>query len=162
MPPCKKPLINITAGNVTTPNNEPPSKNSKNKTESEDNKELKKQKELGDFYGEYKNVHLTKHQYDVLNTCILNEVILKELIEELSEAIARGKNNCKPYDPSNPNKHFADLKAFWRFRREHPEKYMQKDTDSGGSLEERRKRVEEFIKRRKAKEEKGKKENEPL
>ena len=108
---------------------------------------IEKQKNLADYYGEYKNVHLTKKQYDTLYACILDRVILEKLINELSEAIARGKNNCKPFDKMNPDKHFADLKAFWRFYREHPEKFMRKVTDSGGKSD--LDIVADFIKKRK-------------
>ena len=109
--------------------------------------EIEKQKNLDDYYGEYKNVYLTKKQYDTLYACILDKAILGNLINELSEAIARGKNNYKPYNAMNPDKHFADLKAFWRFYNEHPEKFRRKSADSGGKSD--LDIVADFIKKRK-------------
>lgn len=100
--------------------------------EEEEIVEIKKQKELDHFYGEYKNVHLTKKQYDTLYACILDKVILERLINELSEAISRPESRYKPYDEKYPNAHFLYLKAFWRQVKEYPERFMRKDSDTGG------------------------------
>lgn len=95
--------------------------------------EIEKQKKIDDFYGEYKNVFLTKQQYDYMFTCILDKVILERLINELSEAIARPESKYKPYDEHYPDAHFIYLKAFWKQVKEHPERFMHKTTDSGGN-----------------------------
>lgn len=95
--------------------------------------EKEKQKNSDNFYGEFGNVFLTKRHYDTLYACILDEVILKELIEELSSAIARKSERYKLYDEKYPDAHFLYLKAFWRQKKEHPEKFLPKNAaDTGG------------------------------
>lgn len=101
-------------------------------SEEEKTIEEKKQENLKDFYGEFKNVYLPKNRYDILATCILNDTILNELINELSEAIERSSDKYKRYDERFPDAHYLHLKAFWKFRREHPEKFLPKNADSGG------------------------------
>ena len=96
------------------------------------NVEEEKLKNIDNFFGEFKNVFLSKENYDTLKTCILNDVILNELIEELSSTIASNNSRYKPYDEKYPNAHYLHLKAFWKYRKEHPEKFTHKECDSGG------------------------------
>lgn len=72
--------------------------------------ENKNEKE--NVYGECVNVHLTHTQYSRLLNEILSEKALKELIDELSLNIARGK--APPYDDTQPDCHYACLKVYWR------------------------------------------------
>lgn len=103
-------------------------------SEEEKTVEEEKQENLNDFYGEFKNVYLPKNRYDILSACILNDTILNELINELSEAIERHKKGFERYDEKYPDAHYLHLKAFWKFRRENPEKFIhKKDADTGGS-----------------------------
>lgn len=68
--------------------------------------------DLSDWYGECVNVHLTPTHYSKLLNEILSENALKELIDELSLNIARGK--APPYDESQPDCHYAQLKVYWK------------------------------------------------
>ena len=129
---------------VTLNNNDKNDKNDKNEEEVVE-EEIEKQKMLNDFYGEFKNVYLPKNRYDYLSNCILNETILNELINELSASIASNNEKYKPYNEKFPDAHFAHLKAFWKFRKEHPEKFLHKNTDSGG--EDRKAMLERVFKR---------------
>ena len=73
--------------------------------------------DLNDWYGEYKNVHLTKRQYDLLLQEILDKDKLNELIGELSENIACNTGKAPPYDDKSPDMHYATLKKYWRYRK---------------------------------------------
>ena len=73
---------------------------------------------LSEWYGEYTNVHLTKRQYDLLLSEILDKQKLDELIGELSENIACNNGKAPPYDESNPDMHFAILRKYWRWRKQ--------------------------------------------
>lgn len=66
-------------------------------------------------YGECVNVHLTRTHYSKLLNEILSEKVLKELIDELSLNIARGK--APPYSEEQPDCHYACLKVYWRNRK---------------------------------------------
>ena len=137
----KNPSGVIDKNPTKTPNeNENENENENVKVEVEEKKEeeiveIKKQKELVNFYGEYGNVFLTQKSYDVLFALTMDEIILKTLINELSEAIARKSDRYKPYDEKFPDAHFCYLKAFWRQRKEHPEKFLPKNSaDTGGNF----------------------------
>jgi hypothetical protein len=71
-------------------------------------------KDLNNFYGEYKNVHLTSRQLDALKSMILNDSVLIGLINELSENIEQGKE--KIYDEKRPGIHFVRLKKYWLYK----------------------------------------------
>lgn len=72
---------------------------------------------LNEWYGEYKNVHLTKRQYDLLLNEILDKNKLNELIGELSENIACNTGKAPPYDDKSPDMHYAILRKYWRYRK---------------------------------------------
>lgn len=73
--------------------------------------------DLNDWYGEYKNVHLTKRQYDLLLNEILDKNKLNEVIGELSENIACNTGKAPPYDDKSPDMHYAILRKYWRYRK---------------------------------------------
>lgn len=81
-------------------------------TKTETKTETKTKTETDNIYGECVNVHLTHTQYSKLLNEILSEKALKELINELSLNIARGK--APPYDEKQPDCHYASLKVYWR------------------------------------------------
>lgn len=115
-------------------------------------KEIEKAKDSLNMRGEYSNVYLTDKHYDALYAMVLDEKILQELINRLSEAIARPETKYKPYDERYKDAHYLYLKAFWRYRREHAEEFLPKtDADTGGR-EQDRKAVYEYIQRRKSEE----------
>lgn len=88
------------------------------KEEKEKNKKEKEESlDLSDWYGFYKNVHLTSNQYGRLLSEIANKQALDGIIEELSSNIAQKKEKSPPYDENFPDMHFATLKAYWRFRK---------------------------------------------
>lgn len=84
---------------------------------------------LHNWYGEYKNVHLTARQYDLLLTEILDKETLAKLIGELSENIACGNAKAPPYDDKNPDMHFALLRRYWRYRKQYGSKLPQSKED---------------------------------
>ena len=99
-------------------------------TESQEEEEKEKEEEqeedsapapenlsLENWYGFYKNVHLTSNQYGRLLSEIANQSALDEIIEDLSSNIAQKKEKSPPYDENFPDMHFATLKAYWRFRK---------------------------------------------
>lgn len=76
---------------------------------------------LKNWYGEYTNVHLTDKQYkDLEVTYIGNKKVLNELINELSANIARKK--APVYDERSPDMHFAELRAYWDYRKRKADK----------------------------------------
>lgn len=79
--------------------------------------------EIENFYGEYKNVYLTKNNYDKLKGFVLNDSVFNELINELSEQIAQKNERYKPYDDKFPNAHFIYLRNFWKFRKNNPKNF---------------------------------------
>lgn len=79
---------------------------------SEDNSE--RLADIENWYGEYGNVHLTKHQYDKLYTFILSKELLTKLINQLSENIASKKDKAKPYDEKFPQMHYIALKKYFQ------------------------------------------------
>ncbi len=74
--------------------------------------------DLKNFYGEYSNVHLDSRQMDSLKALILNDSILEELINELSENIEQGKENL--YSEKTPAMHYIRLKKYWNYRKNKP------------------------------------------
>ncbi|MBR2526569.1 hypothetical protein IKE67_08915 [bacterium] len=72
---------------------------------------------LDEWFGEYKNVHLTKRQYGLLLNEILDKNKLNEVIGELSENIACNTGKAPPYDDKSPDMHFAILRKYWRYRK---------------------------------------------
>lgn len=70
-------------------------------------------KDLDNYYGEYKNVHLNPVQLDALKTLILNDKILNQIINNLSENIETGKE--KLYDEKTPAMHYIRLKKYWQY-----------------------------------------------
>ncbi len=65
------------------------------------------------FYGTYKNVHLTTTQLQKLLNLVNDENILEELINQLSEKIEMGKENF--FDETKPNAHFIRLKKYYEY-----------------------------------------------
>ncbi len=84
-------------------------------------------KNLKNFYGEYKNVYLTDKNYDSLRTLILNEKIIKDLINNLSENIEQGKE--KIFDESRPNMHFIRLKKYWQYQQNKQTEKKQEESE---------------------------------
>ena len=121
---------------VTTTNNDKEMNNNeeeegKNSTSStSDISDLNKERieDLKNFYGEYKNVHLTSKQLDALKTMILNDSLLNELIQELSENIEQGKE--KIFDAKRPGIHFVRLKKYWQYRQNIAIENNKKEEDS--------------------------------
>lgn len=74
------------------------------------------------FFGEYKNVALTEQQHKKFIAHTQSTQAVEQIIQALSVAIEIGKE--KPYAPELPNAHFERLKAFWNWRRKHPEMYL--------------------------------------
>lgn len=117
---------------ITTNNNEKNDKNDKNEEEEEkkaatstslveQNFEFSEENperldDLKNFYGEYKNVHLTNVQYDKLKCLCLNDKLLNGLINELSENIAGKKNRASPYDEKFPEMHYIALKKYYQYK----------------------------------------------
>lgn len=71
--------------------------------------------DIENWYGEYGNVHLTKHQYDKLYALVLSKEHLTNLINQLSENIASKKEKAKPYDEKFPNMHYIALKKYFQY-----------------------------------------------
>ena len=80
----------------------------------------------GKLYGEFGNVYLTKSQYQKLLGITLSEKYLNELIEDLSCAIAEGKED--DYRADKPDAHFIRLRKYYDWRKTHP----KTDIQSGG------------------------------
>lgn len=118
---------------ATTNNNDNNDNNDNNKEEVEEEIEIQKAKNSGDFYGEFKNVYISQENYDKLKAFILNNAILAELIEELSAKISKKSERYKPYDENYPNAHYLHLIDFWKFRKNNPAKFMTK-IDTGDSV----------------------------
>lgn len=70
------------------------------------------------LYGEFGNVCLTKSHYQKLLALTLSEKYLNALIEDLSSAIAEGKE--LPYKADYPDAHFSRLKKYFYWRKTHP------------------------------------------
>ncbi len=70
---------------------------------------------------EYDNILLSEMQYNSLLTLIGKKEVLQELIENLSQKVAEGK---EPKFDGIEN-HFARLKAFWSYRKKNPEKFIE-------------------------------------
>lgn len=121
----------------TTPDIEEEYRYKNKEEEVEEEVDIKKAENAKNFYGEYGNVFLTRKNYDTLLTCILDENILNELINELSSVIAQKNDRYKPYDEHYPDAHFIHLKNFWKFRYEHPEKFTpEKNVSSSNNISE--------------------------
>ena len=85
-------------------------------------------KDLDNYYGEYKNVHLNPVQLDALKTLILNDKILNQIINNLSENIETGKE--KLYDEKTPAMHYIRLKKYWQYlQNKQEEKKQQVDEE---------------------------------
>lgn len=80
-------------------------------------------KDLKNFYGEYKNVHLNPVQLDALKALILNDKIVNQIINNLSENIETGKE--KLYDEKTPAMHYIRLKKYWQYLQNKQEEKKQ-------------------------------------
>ena len=88
---------------------------------------------LKNWYGsEFKNVYLTEHDYKKLLGMTMSEKLLDELIENLSQKIAEGKE--KNWSQETPNIHYARLKAYWNYRRKNPDKFREKPSEQQESI----------------------------
>jgi DNA-binding transcriptional regulator YhcF (GntR family) len=67
------------------------------------------------FYGEFYNVGLTDKQFNQLEAITLSSKATESLIEDLSNAIERGKEPA--YDSDLPNAHFVRLRDYWKWRK---------------------------------------------
>lgn len=81
------------------------------------------QKSEFDFYGEYKNVGLTKSQYGKLTSFVLNAEKLNEIIEDFGKKIEVGKE--PQFRENLPNAHFVRLMDYWNFRRKNLQKFRE-------------------------------------
>lgn len=119
---------------ATTDNNNKNNKNINNTTTTYNNENLKNSdisdldvnriKDLDNYYGEYKNVHLTSKQLDALKALIMNDKALNEIINNLSENIETGKE--KLYDEKTPAMHYIRLKKYWQYLQNKQEEKKQK------------------------------------
>lgn len=75
------------------------------------------------WYGEYSNVYLTQKDYSKLLGIILDEKALKDTINDLSKNIAEGKE--KKWSKETPEIHYARIRAYWKYKTEHPEKFIK-------------------------------------
>lgn len=89
----------------------------KEEEQEEDSAPAPENLSLENWYGFYKNVHLTSNQYGRLLSEIANQSALDEIIEDLSSNIAQKKEKSPPYDEKFPDMHFATLKAYWKYRK---------------------------------------------
>lgn len=71
------------------------------------------------LYGEYGNVFLTNARYNELACMLLSKERLHGYIEDLSEAIAEGKE--KPYCADCPDAHYIRIKKYHKWRKTHPQ-----------------------------------------
>lgn len=110
---------------MTTNNNDNNDNNDNNKEEVEE----EKQKNLINFYGEFKNVYLAPKNYDKLKGLILNDSVFNELIEQLSNKIAENNEKYKPFDENFPEAHFTHLRKFWIYKQNNPQKFMNASKD---------------------------------
>ncbi len=83
---------------------------------------------LNGWFGEFRNVHLTKEQYDKLLSKILDENFLNSLIEDLSANIAQKKEGAPLYDEKFPYMHYVILEKYWKFRKQNPLRFKDKTT----------------------------------
>lgn len=80
------------------------------------------------FYGEYFNVGLSKSQYGKLQTFVMNDKKLNELIEQFGKNIEIGKE--KRFSEDLPNAHFERLLSYWKYIKTHSEKFITKNNDT--------------------------------
>lgn len=90
--------------------------------EQEKEQEKKKEKEYS-VYGKYKNVCMNAEQYNRLLGICCSKKLLDELVDNLSENIAMGKE--KPYNAEFPDAHFVRIDKYREFRLKHPEQFRQ-------------------------------------
>lgn len=103
-------------------------------------KEERKEIDFNNFYGDLQNVYLAKREYDLLRSECLNDELLQELIESLSEAIAIGK--YERYDKQLPHAHYVLLKKFLRYRKLNPKKFIEEKEEKKDWMKEIIKEVE--------------------
>lgn len=96
--------------------------------ETEKEKEKERDKEI-ECYGEHKNVILVKGDYNKLLAVTQSREMLNEVIEDLGTAIRTGKE--QPYKDDLPYAHYERLRAFIKYRKEHP-------TQTGGTALDRK------------------------
>lgn len=70
------------------------------------------------IYGEFNNVCLSNENYQKLLGITLSEKLLNQLIEDLSSAIAEGKE--EDYRADKPEAHFIRLRKYYDWRKTHP------------------------------------------
>lgn len=76
-----------------------------------------------DFYGEYKNVGLSKKQYqELLKTCG-TQAFLNTIIKALDEDISLGRKDG--YKDDYPMAHYILLNRYYRYRKENPEMFSE-------------------------------------
>lgn len=76
-----------------------------------------------EFYGEYKNVALSKKQYQrMLETCGTQD-FLDTIIKALDEDISLGRKD--EYKENHPQAHFILLNRYCRYRKENPEMFNE-------------------------------------
>lgn len=76
-----------------------------------------------EFYGEYKNVALSKKQYQrMLETCGTQD-FLDTIIKALDEDISLGRKD--EYKEDHPQAHFILLNRYCRYRKENPEMFNE-------------------------------------
>lgn len=81
------------------------------------------------IFGEFGNVSLTKEQYQKMLGICASQKLLDELIDSLDKKIGTGDE--KPYSAELPNGHYIRLKAYYDYRRKHPNEFNgQKNSSS--------------------------------
>lgn len=95
------------------------------KADKDKDKEKEKDKDnvkvVKNIKGEYNNVYLTDKNYQKLLGIIMHKQTLDDLINQLSENIAEGKE--EDYEENKPEAHFIRLKKYWEYRRKNPDKF---------------------------------------
>jgi len=87
-------------------------------TNNNDNNEINNNKNnIIENYKKFKNVYLTDEQYRKLSVEFMSEKRLLNLIEELSDQIAIGKE--KPFSEELPELHFTRLRQYYRYQLTH-------------------------------------------
>ena len=101
--------------------------NASKEKEQEQEKEKEKEKEYS-VYGKYHNVCMNAEQYNRLLGICASQKLLDELVDNLSENIAEGKE--KPYCEEFPDAHFVRIDKYRQFRLKNPNKFHQIETKS--------------------------------
>lgn len=101
---------------------------------------------LNEWFGEYRNVHLTKTQYGQLLSMVANKAFLDEIINDLSSNIAQKQAKAPIYDENYPHMHFVIIKKYWKYRQANPSKFSTSTSKNKQISNDREKAREQRIK----------------